>query len=174
MIDLLPPEQKEILILEKKERMIMILGIVFLSFFVSSILVLLSVNFLVAGQAQAQEIILKQKQKEFQDAKIRILESKIIFANEDLSKVASFYQERISLLEVFEETCKLFPRDTYLKSFSYKDRKISLSAFAYTRSSLLEFRQNLIGKREFKNISFPGEPWIKAADIDFTVMFEIK
>lgn len=173
MINLLPPRQKKLLVLERKKRLIVILGIVGLVFFVSLILVLLSVEFYVAGQIEAQKIILEQKQKEFQSSEIKTFREEIRLANQSFLKLRSFYQEQVSLVEILEKINQTLPLRAYLNSFSYDNTKINLKGYAPTRSILLEFRENLVNEKEFKNIEFPGEPWIKSVDIEFSATFQI-
>lgn len=173
MINLLPPEQKEFIVLENKKRLIMILGVVGFVFFVSLTLILLSVEFYVAGQVKAQKIILQQKQREFQAAEIKALQEEIDLANQNFSKLKSFYEEQISLLWILEEIYYTLPPEVYLNRFSYNNREITLFAYAPTRAILLRFRENLIIKEEFKGIEFPNEPWIKPVDIEFYVRFQV-
>jgi len=173
MINLLPPKQKEFLASEKKKRLILILGIVFLIFFISLTLVFLSVGFYISGQSEARIIVLEQKQKEFQGTKISALEQEITLANDTVLELNSFYQERASLIKIFEQISELLPQDAYLHSFACQDQEIQLAGFAPTRASLLQLRQSLIDQEEFSDVSFPGEPWIYASNIDFVVSFRI-
>lgn len=63
MINLLPPEEKTILIQEERFKLILILGIVFLSALLSLILILFSVRIYISSQTDSENTIFEQEEK---------------------------------------------------------------------------------------------------------------
>ena len=174
MINLLPEQQKKIIAEDRRKRLISILGVVFLVFFISLALVCFSIEIYISGRLKAQEIILEQKKKEFREEEIKALEQKISFANQSLARIEEIYGQRVSVVEILEEINDLLPFGTYLVKFSQEGRVVTIAGFAPTRNALLQFRENLLNRKGFKDIVFPGEPWIKSNNIDFFVSFNIE
>jgi len=176
MINLLPPEEKEILLKERQFREILILEVLIFLFFLLLILVLFSIKLELKGRIVFQKTILEQKQLVSESSKIKALEQKINSSNQTLSRLAAFYRDDFYLSDVFEEISKTIPPRMYLTNFSYNREKkeISLSGFSPNRQILSEFKENLERSGWFHKIYFPASNWIKPADIDFFVSFEIR
>ena len=89
MINLLPPEQKEELLLREQKNLILILGILFLSFLISLSLILLSIKISLSGDLEIQKITLEERGKEVSFN--RELEEKIKNSNRVFSDLNSFF-----------------------------------------------------------------------------------
>ncbi len=176
MINLLPPEEKEILLKERQFREILILEVLIFLFFVLFILILFSIKLELKGEILFQKAVLEQKQLISESSKIKALEQKINSSNQVLSRLTAFYQDDFYLSDIFEEISKTIPSRMYLTNFSYNREKkeISLSGFSPNRQILSEFKENLEKSSRFNKIYFPASNWIKPADIDFFVSFEIR
>lgn len=174
MINLLPPQQKEELLKEERWKLSLILGILVLIFFLFLILILSSIKFSISGKIQSQKIILEMEEKEFKKAETEGFREKIVSINQNLSKLNSFYQEQTDLTEILEKISAILAPEMYLTNLSYQKEasKISLSGFAPNREVLFEFKKNL--EKEFKEVYFPPENWVKPRDIDFQATFRIK
>lgn len=181
MINLLSPEEKEGLLLEKKKRTAIILWILVLVFLIYLILVLFSIKIYLQSEVEVQKTLLLEGEKEDGRSEFRELQKKIDSTNLTLTKLNSFYQKKIYLTEILEKISGTLPEKTHLTSlsavFSSTEEKfgytVSLSGFAPIRESLFELKKNLEKESDFKEVYFPPANWVKPADIDFFVTFEI-
>jgi len=187
MINLLPLQQKEELLEEEKYNLVLILGILFLIFFISLILILFSIKIFISGEVEVQKILLSAEEKRFKESQIQNLEEKINISNQTLSKLDLFYQNQLNLTEILEKTSETLPSGTYLTNLNFSllttpaegkapqyVAQISVSGFSPTREILLEFKKNLEKEEPFGEIYFPPSNWVKPIDIDFSVNFKIK
>jgi len=186
MINLLPFQEKEILRQEEKHNLVLILGILFLIFLISLILILFSIKIFISGEVEVQRILLSAEEKRFKESQIQNLEEKINASNQTLSKLNLFYQNQLNLTETLEKISGTLLSGTYLTTFSLnplstpaegKTQKylaqISLTGFSPTREILLEFKENLDKEGTFGEIYFPPSNWVKPIDIDFSVTLRI-
>ncbi len=174
MINLLPPQQKEELLEEEKYSLVLTLGILFLIFLISLILILFSIKIFISGEIEVQKILLSAEEKRFKESQIQNLEEKINASNQTLSKLNLFYQNQLNLTETLEKISGTLPPGTYLTTLNLNLAQISLSGFSPTREILLEFKENLDKEGTFGEIYFPPSNWVKPIDIDFSVNFKIK
>lgn len=181
MINLLPPEEKEELIEEKKRKSITILGMLFLVFLICFSLILYSINIFISGAIEAQRILFDQREKEFKNPQAQALQENLINFNQTLSQIDSFYQSQLNLTEILEKTSKALPPNSYLTSLSLSPELIeeermncNLLGFSPTREILLEFKENLEKEKLFTDIYFPPTNWVQSKDINFTVNFKVR
>jgi len=181
MINLLPPLEKEKLLLERKRKLIIILWIFVLSFVFYFILILLPIKFYIQGQVEYQRIILQEVKKEFEQSGVQDLQEKIDSANLALTKLDNFYQNKIYLVEILEKISGALPQETYITDLSAilfetdeeLELRVSLSGFAPTREILFNLKKNLEEEKDFKKVHFPPTNWVEPFDIDFLVNFEV-
>lgn len=180
MINLLPPTEKEDLLLKKRNRVVIILWILVLFFLVCLILILFSIEIYIQSQVESQKTILTDAQKEFEQLEVQELRSKINSINSTLTKLDSFYQEKIDLPRILEKISKTLPEDMFLTGFSIispSDRedeiRVSLFGFAPSVEHLIEFKNNLDQESSFRDTSFPPANWVNPTDIDFLVSFKV-
>lgn len=192
MINLLPSLEKRILQKEKHYKIVMILGIVFLSFLVCFCLILFSIKIFIAGQVQAEKILFEQTQKELGFSKTQDIERNIALANQNLFLLNSFYKNRTEITALLEEISGILPSGIYLTHFSLsfvpepkKEKgkqeesekkhkfQISISGFSPSREKLYELRQVLEAQEDFKEIYLPPFNWAKPTDVDFQISFKI-
>lgn len=174
MINLLPPQYKEELIAEETNRLIMILGVLLSLSLFSLVLVLLAINIYLSGEVQSQQIFLESEKEKSEVKEIQDLENQVAIFNKKLSILDDFYNQKISLTEIFNKTIKEIPREIYLHNFSYsKDAsQIILSGFAPSRDILFQFKRNL--EADFQDVYFPPNNWIQSTNIEFSgVSFKI-
>lgn len=170
MINLLPPEQKREILEEEKFKIILILGIILIIFLIIFYLFLLLIKTSILADLDAQKILLEERKREisfYQD-----LEEKIKNANLNLSKLNNFYKNQIYFTEIFEKISQIIPSGIYLTNSNFSQDQISLSGFSPSREILISFKENL--EKEFKEVSYPREIWLKEKDINFTFNFKIK
>jgi len=183
MINLLPPQAKTELILEEKWKLVMLLGLLFLIFFVCLSLILISINIYISGEAASQKILLEQREKEFRTPQTQTLQKNLTVFNQTLSQLDSFYQSQFNTSDVLEKISGLLPSGTYLTNLSCvaqassKDgwkTNCSLSGFCPTRETLLDFKTNLENEKSFGEVFFPPASWVKPMNINFSVTFKVK
>jgi len=176
MINLLPPEEKEYLLFEEKKKIVLILEMLAFLFLVSLSLVLFSLEIYISGELKAQEIALAQQEEEFESSEMKDFPEMIKTANHMFSSLETFYEKRFDLLEVFDRLYNLLPEGVYLNTFLYQEEssEITISGFAKTRESLVEFRENLEKSACFQDPYFPSSVWLKSNNIDFTSKFKFK
>ncbi len=191
MINLLPPDIKQELLIEKNKKIVVILGILVLVFLLCLILALLSIKFYTQGQVNYYRAVYEIKESQFKNSQAQEIQKQIIGLNQDFLEIDSFYQKQVNLIEVLEKIAQVLPQGVYLNSFSYeklypvaeKDKKdkekesfsgrISISGYAPTRDVLFEFKKNLEAEDDFKEFVFPASNWVKATDINFSLGFKI-
>jgi len=188
MINLLPPQEKELLREEEKFRLVLILGIVFLLFFVSLVLILFSVKNYIAGQVEYHKVLGELEKKEAKSFDTKNLEKEITDANQNLSKLQVFYKNKLEWSNIIEKIAQFLPEEMYLTNISIiqvvkkkKDKKekikelqISLNGFAPTRQLLYQFKKSLESEETFQEVYFPPSNWVNSQDIDFQVTLTLK
>ena len=172
--NLLPPQIKAELREEEIKKLIMILGILILIFLFLLTFILFSIQRYITNSLNLERDILNSQKQNFEVAEIRDLREKIISVNKTLSQLDYFYQKKVSLSELFNKSSAICPSQIYLTNFSFQNDggQISLSGFSPNRETLFEFKNSL--EKEFTEVNFPPQNWIKATDIDFQVNFKNK
>lgn len=188
MINLLPPKEKEILFSEQKKRLAIILGMSVLIFLICLVFVLLSIYFLVSGEANLQNFSLQQATKDYQSSNSVNLGHVIQKYNMILPKIHSFYAGERYFSDAFNIVYAVQkPDGVSFADISMDDsqnnpagnksanNKISvlISGTSSTRADLIVFQNNLLGKTSIENVSFTPESWISSKDIDFNVKFNL-
>lgn len=175
MINLLPPQYKIEFRQEENFRLILTLGILILFFLVSLILILISVKIYLWEQVETTKILVNLEEKYFQTPETKVLQEKIRLANQNLSKLNSFYQGRTDSTEILEKISETLPSGIYLTNFSWQKStsQIAISGFCPNQKTLFEFKKNLEKQKEFSEVYFPLSNWIKSKDIDFDATFKV-
>jgi hypothetical protein len=179
MINLLPQKEKQNLILEKKEKLSVILGFMVLVSLFCLALVLLSVEFYVLSDTNYQKIILEEAQKKNQINRPASSKNIILKYNGILSQLDSFYKKEIyfnHVLDIISNIQK--PQNLYLANYSLiRDEngkiKVDVSGVSNTRDDLLLFQKNIETDSEIENPYFSPESWISPKNANFTLSFEI-
>jgi Tfp pilus assembly protein PilN len=178
-INLLPKREKELLVQEENWKLTLVLETIFFAALICLILILFSIKTYISGQAEAQKILLSQK--EIETPQMKELEEKIKTSNLLFSGLDSFYKEQPNLTGILEKLSQTIPQGTYLNDLNFvlltgeseKLAEISLSGFSPTREALLGFKKNLEEEASFGEIYFPPFCWLKANDINFSVTFKV-
>ncbi len=178
MINLLPPENKKELIQEENWKLIMILGILILVFLISLFLILFSIKIFISGEVEVQKIIFNEREIEFKNSQMQLLQEEVITVNEKLSGLDKFYKNQRELTEIFEKISKILPSEIYLTNLSLasqpKPVSFNLTGFSPNRETLLKFKENLEKEGTFSEINFPASSWMEPVNINFTATFKIK
>jgi len=173
MINLLPQIEKQKLLLERNKKIAIILWVLVLFFLICSILILLSIKTYIQSQVKSQQYLLVETKEERNQSEIENLQEEINSINSSLTKLNSFYQDRIYLSDILEKISKTLPKELYLTNLSVVLPSVSLFGFAPTTETLFEFKENLEKEPMFKEISFPPANWVDLTDIDFSITFKI-
>jgi Tfp pilus assembly protein PilN len=174
LTNLLPPQNKIELFEEKIKNLIIILGILILVSLFSFSLILFGIEKYVSSQVDLEKMKLDLEKKEIETSEIQDLRKKTTSLNQILSQLDSFYQNQNKLSLVFNKISEILPPQMYLTNFSYQEElnQVSLSGFSSTKEILYEFSKNL--EKEFPEVYFPLQNWVKSTDIDFQCSFKIK
>lgn len=178
MINLLPPQKKEELRKEKNLKLVFILGFLFLSSLFCFVLLLLPIRVFFSGEVEAQKILYKQEENDFNNSQLQSLQKKILQANTKINQLDAFYKQQFQFMEVFDGISKIFPKEMSLTSLSVHPQAgkitVNLLGFSPTRSALLLLKENLEKEEKFSEIKFPPSNWLESENINFSASFEIK
>jgi hypothetical protein len=179
MINLLPPEEKQKLFLEKKKKLAIILGTVILVSLICLTLILLSIKFYILAETDEQRNMLKQAIQEKQTSDFINLSSIIQKYNGTLDQLDSFYKKEIYFSQTLEIITDVpSPKGLYLTNFSFSRDKsgvvqASVSGISNTREDLLLFKKNIEEDKKIKNPYFSPGSWINQKNVNFSLTFEI-
>lgn len=180
MINLIPPEYKQELLKEKQFKIAMILVMIAISFLVSLVIILFSIQVYTDSQLAAEKDFLENSQKEMEFSKIEQLEYEVTSTNKEVSQLNTFYAQQVSIAEILEEISQVLPQGIYLNSVTLnlsveKDYCFSLllNGFSPDRQSLLDLEKNLGNDSFFKDFSFPPSTWTKSENIEFSLILKI-
>jgi len=179
MINLLPPEEKQKLLILKKERLAMVLGIVVLVALICMTLILLAIKFYILMDTDYQRSILSQADKSQQASGSAGFNAIIKKYNVILVQLDSFYTKEIYFsraMDIINGVEK--PKNLYITNFSLirdKTGKIQMSLYGIsdTRNNLLTFKNNIERDKGIINPSFSPDSWIRPKNANFSLTFEI-
>lgn len=176
MINLLPYNQKENLLEQKKIKQVVILGIAILASLICLILILLFMKLDLQGSLVLEKQLFDCEKKDCDSEEIKALEQEASYLREVFSKTLTYYQEKEYLIEKIEDFSGAVPENITLTNISFKknNREVSLSGYSPDRDSLIKFKQDLESKDNFEKVFFPSSNWINSEDINFLVSFRIK
>lgn len=180
MINLLPPEEKDILRKEEKYRLAFIFGVFVLFFLAALSSILFSIKIYLSGQAEGYSILIDFEQQKSTTLETQNIEKEINLTNQNLSELTTFYKQQPRLTELLKEISDLIPEGIYLSSLSLNPNQteqgrfqVSLTGYSDNRDLLLGFKKSLESEPSFQGIYFPPSSWVKPEDINFSASFEI-
>lgn len=179
MINLLPPAEKEEILIKKNERLIISLGSVLLIPLICLIMLLFALKFYVLGEIISQEVVFGDIDKKYQTADFLSSKESIQKYNLLLVKINNFYKEEIYFSDALKAISEIKRSDgLYLNSIIIKKGddndgfNVSISGVSNTRNNLLIFKSNIENDRRIKNINFPPDYLTKPVNITFNLIFE--
>ncbi len=179
MINLLPPEEKAKLQLQKNKKLTMVLGITLTVPLVCLVLVLLSIHFYLLGEINSEKVALDQTRKDLQTPDFLTFSNIIGQSNATLQQLEQFYQKEAYMSAIVKAiTSVSIPQSIYLTDLSVQKTdkgpmKGTASGFSGSREDLLVFQKNLEATAQIKNLNFSPESWISPKNSTFHVSFEI-
>lgn len=175
MINLLSPEEKTELSMERKRKIAAILGSLFLIFLIFLVILLFSVKIYILSQIQSQKTTFDLENKLINSLQVKEFEENITNINNKISQLNDFYKNQVNLSQVLDKISNIAPVGIYLTDFSYQKEKsqITILGQAKTRDNLLEFKKSLESQSEIKNLYSPISNLTKPTNIDFYFTFNI-
>ena len=180
MINLLPPEEKNGILFEKRKKLTIILGISLIIPLICFGLILLSINFYILGEINLAKAILDQNKKEIETQQFLTLKDTIKKSNTVLSNLASFYGKETYISEILN-TLSLMPRpenvyftDISLTRDANQKIKVVASGFSGSRDNLLIFQKNIETNQDIESVYFSPESWVSPKNVTFYLTFSIK
>ncbi|MCH7604690.1 hypothetical protein IID24_01760 [Patescibacteria group bacterium] len=186
MINLLPAIYKEELKREERTRLVFILMALIILFLISLSLLLFAIRIYLAGQIQAQEVILEAQREGFQE--YRSVKEQIQNINLNISNISTFYEQKTGVSEVLNRISSVLPSGFYLTSFRYIGpdvffqgqnqagkgmAQISVNGFTPTRDALLLFRDTLERDALFVRVVFLQSNFETKENINFSFSAEL-
>jgi len=184
MINLLPPKEKEELLLQRNKKLVMVLGNTVLVVLVCLILILLSLKFYILSEISYQKSNLDIAEKNYQMPTNLSVKDMIVGYNESLKKVDDFYKKEIYMSDAIKDILSV-PRSgaIYFKEItinrsnankiSPEKIKVSLYGVSNTRNDLIVYKNNIESNKKIKNVYFPPDSWVKNKDVNFYLDFEV-
>jgi Tfp pilus assembly protein PilN len=175
VINLLPPQEKNELEMERKIKITTILGSLILIFLIFLGTLFFSVKIYLLSQIQNQKVSLDLENQAISTPEVQELEKNITEANKRIFQLNSFYKGEINISQILEKISSVLPTETYLINFSYQAEKsqVILQGYAKNRENLLEFKKSLENLKEVQNLYSPISNLTKPTDIDFYFSFNL-
>ena len=180
MINLLPPQRKEALVLEKNKKLAIILGSSFLVGLFSLMLVLLSVQFYLLSQTDVQRSLLEETLEKYENPDTVFFKNIITSSNVMLSTINGSYAKTSHLnraLKIISQIQKpegLYVTNIQMSRIEGDAIAVALTGQSATRTDLLAFKEAIEQDERISQINFPPSNWTKPSDFSFFISFEIR
>ena len=179
MINLLPPQEKRVLLSETNKRLALVLCFGAVVVLACLILMLLSLYFYLLVQLSFQKEALDEAKGKYQTADFLEYKNLIGQYNAVLSKTDDFYKKEVYIANALKEIAVVEkPQAVRLQSIAMEPLKngsvkVTATGTADSRANLLLFKNALQARKQITNLQFPPDNWIKPANITFLATFEI-
>lgn len=180
MINLLPPKEKEELLLEKDKNLAMVLGIMALVCLICLALVLFFLKFYVIEETRQQKAVLENFREKYKSLDFLSLGSVVKKYNADLAEISDFYKKEKRFgdaLKVVFDTGRpdgLRIENIFMEKNKESDKvNAAISGISDNRENLLRFKNNMENNQGVENVYFPPDNWIKEANINFHSTFTV-
>lgn len=179
MINLLPPKERQKLVLKKQERLVLVLGIIIEVSLFCFILMLLAIKFYILSESDYQTISFDQEAESSKTPEFIKLSEDIQKYNNLLGQIDLFYDQEIYFGDVFDTIFSVQkPESIYFTNFSFNRQadgnvKVDISGTGDTRDNLLIFKKNLEEDIRIINPSFSADSWINSKNVKFSLSLEI-
>lgn len=177
MLNLLPPQYKEELHQEENFRVALVLEILVLAFFLCFSLLLVSIRIYLAGEINAQKVIVEAQKKDLQ--RDEAVQRTIKTTNVLVAQLSSFYKNQARVSKILARVSDALPGRVFLTLFTYTPYpagaegaplgKVSLSGFAPTSDDLLALKRNLEKDEVFFHMNFPPTNWVQFDEFSLAV-----
>lgn len=177
MINLLPPEEKELLHKGQQRKLIIILGTTVIISLVCLWLVLLAIQFHIMGESANVKIALKQAEVKYQTQHFLLYKQRIQDANASFAKINQNHLVKNNTANVLPFLSAVQkPAGVKLNRINLASQStgtlVALSGTSDTRENLMAFKTHLESQGAVKNMDFPANNWLKPANLEFYLTFE--
>lgn len=178
MTNLLPPPLKKELLLERKQRLVVILGLTIIIPLICLILSLISLKFFILSEADAQKVVLEDAKRKYQTPDFVTFTNIIQTSNKTIGQLSSFYKQGKSFSSVLTGVLDIKkPDGLYLTETSIiRDKQgkiiVTISGLADSRENLVSFQKSLQENSQIKNLFISPQSWINAQNVKFFMTFE--
>lgn len=174
MINLLPPDQKQEVFNEKKERIVinlMFFLVIFVLFFTTTTYFIQRVGL---EKFEEERRVFAEERSQFGDVGQKIediekLNKKLANIEEIKNNQPNFSQLFFDINSSLTETARL---DSFNCAESGDDYHVTLSGYVPDWEGLLELEREL--KKNFESVNFSSDSWTQTKDISFLVKLERK
>lgn len=180
-MNLLPPQEKQELKLQKTQKLVIVLGNAGLIGLVCLAMVLFSLKFYMLQDARNFDSILEQMDAGRQSPDELALGDLIEKYNATLAGVDSFYKKETYVNDALEVIFGVARPDGLYLSNVLIDRdsktdklKIQVMGFSNTRDNLLDYKKNMESAEKIASAYFPPKSWIASKNVEFEITLEIK
>ncbi len=178
MINLLPPQEQEELLVLKNKKLVIILGTVIVTSLIGFTLVLLSLKFYVLENIRYHQSIISTLNNNAEAPNLSSLKTTIQKYNTLFTSVEAFYKNEMYVSDALVSVLQISrPKGLYFTGlFAEKAENavsMSISGISDTRDSLLLFKQNLEDGKRLRNVYFPPDSWIKPTNINFYITLQV-
>lgn len=171
-LNLLPPEQKKQIYLERINRWLVFYMASFCAILSGFFLVLLFIYALISIESRTAQTSYRVAQTGSQGQDLSSYEKLAQNFNQELEKVRSIQKNHKNYSLLFEKLLPLVPLNIRFDSIQINaNGKIMLTGFAYNREQIIEFKENLENSKDFSNVESPISNLVKQSNIDFSLVF---
>jgi type II secretory pathway component PulL len=175
-LNLLPPEEKESLRLDKVVRAAVFWGRLFLFLICVFAALLATVWLYLSVQIWAMEKLVDVERGGSSSLAARELELKIANVNGKMKLLDDLQSGRVPLVDILKNLATAVPAGVRFDTIAFdaKNRKAILTGRASTREQLIAFQKKIEGSPLFSKVESPVANFIKSENIDFNFSFLIK
>ncbi len=175
MINLLPPQEKEILGQKIRANMVIVLLSCTVVTLACLAMVLLCVKFYILQEIAYQQQLAAVSATKNQDTQSVALKNSIQTYNASLLRMDHFYNNQISLSDALIHLASVarpggvsFTSVNLQTSGSGGDVTVAISGVSDTRDNLVAFKNNLEQDSSIQQVNFPPDNWVKPSNIMFS------
>ena len=174
-INLLPPQRKKEINLDKMNRWLIFFGSGLLILILIFVLLALNSYFYLLITLSSQQKLIDRSQGGSELQEVNQLEEEINQANQKIDQIYNLQSQFIHWTPVIEELIDLTPSGIYFTNFSYQQtaNQVQLSGHAKKREDLLQLKKSIESSQYFQEIESPLTNLLKQEDIDFNLNFNI-
>lgn len=173
MINLIPPEQKKELLLQRNINLAYILGTIFVVSLLCLSLIFLFLKFYTLTYIVSQN----NSSPGNNIINIESIKKEIVAYNLQINNLNSFYNSKIYFSKMISSLLgQGLPKGIYITNIAseIKNKKIesSVYGFAQTREDLTAFKNNIEANKNITSPYFSPDSWTKSDNINFYLTFQ--
>jgi hypothetical protein len=180
MINLIPPKEKERILMERINKVIIIHWFLIFFFIICFVLVLFSIKIYFKSQALTQDSVVSSAKSGQEQERVGRFKEEMRITNEKINEQNNYLKNRIYFSSIIERIAGVLPEKLKLSTLSAvldsekKIIKVFVSGFVLEREDLVVFKEKLEKEESISEISFPASNWVRASNINFSATFNIK